>query len=214
MSYDDFDGAVEEPVQAELGDTESMLEEVIHMIASAPNVPLSSTPRIDRDHVVGLLQDALAILPEEIRQARWMLKERTEFVQKTQREADEIVEAARAQAERMVQRTEVVRAAEARSRQVLEAGEADARRIKNELEDFLDQRLASFEILLDRITRQVSQGRERMRPLAKVHRPAGQQHPRPGWQGDHDADARSARSTTVSRAASVPGGIRSIPPAR
>ena len=104
MSYDDFDGAVEEPVQAELGDTESMLEEVIHMIASAPNVPLSSTPRIDRDHVVGLLQDALAILPEEIRQARWMLKERTEFVQKTQREADEIVEAARAQAERMVQR--------------------------------------------------------------------------------------------------------------
>ena len=163
MSYDDFDGAVEEPVQAELGDTESMLEEVIHMIASAPNVPLSSTARIDRDHVVGLLQDALAILPEEIRQARWMLKERTEFVQKTQREADEIVEAARAQAERMVQRTEVVRAAEARSRQVLEAGEADARRIKNELEDFLDQRLASFEILLDRITRQVSQGRERMR---------------------------------------------------
>jgi cell division septum initiation protein DivIVA len=105
----------------------------------------------------------LAILPEEIRQARWMLKERTEFVQKTQREADEIVEAARAQAERMVQRTEVVRAAEARARQVLEAGEADARRIKNELEDFLDQRLASFEILLDRITRQVSQGRERMR---------------------------------------------------
>ena len=163
MSYDDFDGAVDEPVQAELGDTESMLEEVIHMIASAPNVPLSSTLRIDRDHVVGLLQDALAILPEEIRQARWMLKERTEFVQKTQREADEIVEAARAQAERMVQRTEVVRAAEARSRQVLEAGEADARRIKNELEDFLDQRLASFEILLDRITRQVSQGRERMR---------------------------------------------------
>ena len=163
MSYDDFDGAVNEPVQAELGDTESMLEEVIHMIASAPNVPLSSTPRIDRDHVVGLLQDALAILPEEIRQARWMLKERTEFVQKTQREADEIVEAARAQAERMVQRTEVVRAAEARSRQVLEAGKADARRIKNELEDFLDQRLASFEILLDRITRQVSQGRERMR---------------------------------------------------
>ena len=63
----------------------------------------------------------------------------------------------------MVQRTEVVRAAEARSRQILEAGAADARRMKSELEDFLDQRLASFEILLDRITRQVSQGRERMR---------------------------------------------------
>jgi len=163
MRNDGYDGEIQEPVPVELGDTEAMLEEVIHLIANAPNVPLSSTPRIDRDHVVGVLQDALAILPDEIRQARWMLKERTEFVQKTQREADEIVEAARAQAERMVQRTEVVRAAEARSRQILEAGAADARRMKSELEDFLDQRLASFEILLDRITRQVSQGRERMR---------------------------------------------------
>jgi hypothetical protein len=131
MSYDDS-GIIDEPVQVELGDTESILEDVIHTIASAPNVPLSSTPRIDRDHVVALLQDAQACMPEEIRQARWMLKERAEFMAKTQREADEIVEAARVQAERMVQRTEVVRAAELRARQILEAGEADSRRLKNE----------------------------------------------------------------------------------
>ena len=162
MSYDDS-GIIDEPVQVELGDTESILEDVIHTIASAPNVPLSSTPRIDRDHVVALLQDAQACMPEEIRQARWMLKERSEFMAKTQREADEIVEAARVQAERMVQRTEVVRAAELRARQILEAGEADSRRLKNETEDFLDQRLGSFEILLDRLTRTVAQGRERLR---------------------------------------------------
>ena len=162
MSYDDFDGAVDEPVQAELGDTESMLEEVIHMIASAPNVPLSSTPRIDRDHVVGLLQDALAILPEEIRQARWMLKERTEFVQKTQREADEIIEAARTQAERMVQRTEVVRASEARARQIIDEAESTARRLKSETEDFLDRRLASVEILIDRLMKTIKHGRDRL----------------------------------------------------
>ena len=162
MSYDDS-GIIDEPVQVELGDTESILEDVIHTIASAPNVPLSSTPRIDRDHVVALLQDAQACMPEEIRQARWMLKERAEFMAKTQREADEIVEAARVQAERMVQRTEVVRAAELRARQILEAGEADSRRLKNETEDLLDQRLGSFEILLDRLTRTVAQGRERLR---------------------------------------------------
>ena len=162
MSYDDS-GIIDEPVQVELGDTESILEDVIHTIASAPNVPLSSTPRIDRDHGVALLQDAQACMPEEIRQARWMLKERAEFMAKTQREADEIVEAARVQAERMVQRTEVVRAAELRARQILEAGEADSRRLKNETEDFLDQRLGSFEILLDRLTRTVAQGRERLR---------------------------------------------------
>ena len=57
-----------------------------------------------------------------------MFKERQEFVAKTRREADELLEAARVQAERMVQRTEVVRAAEQRARQIMEAAEADARR--------------------------------------------------------------------------------------
>ena len=173
MSYDDS-GTIDEPVQVELGDTESILEDVIHTIASAPNVPLSSTPRIDRDHVVALLQDAQACMPEEIRQARWMLKEKQEFLDKTQREAEELLGAARQQAERMVQRTEVVRAAEQRARQVVEAADADARRLRNETEDFLDQRLGSFEILLDRLTKTVRSGRQRL--AIGMQRAEEQQH--------------------------------------
>lgn len=162
-NYDDFDSdIIDDTIPIELGDTETILNEVIDKIATAPNVPLSSTPRIDRDSIVGLLQDAAACLPDEIRQARWMLKERTDFMAKTQRDADEIVEAARVQAERLVQRTEVVRAAETRARQVLETADTDSRRLKNETEDFLDRRLGSFEILLDRLTRTVAQGRQRL----------------------------------------------------
>ena len=160
---DNDDLPTQELPEVLMGDAEEILLDLIDLISKAANVPLSSTPRIDREEVIALLEDAIACLPHEVREARFMLKEKETFLTRSQREADEIIEAARTQAERMVQRTEVVRAAEARSRQVLEAGEADARRIKNELEDFLDQRLASFEILLDRITRQVSQGRERMR---------------------------------------------------
>jgi hypothetical protein len=101
-------------------------------------------------------------MPDELRQARWMLKERQEFVNKTRREANEMLEAARVQAERMVQRTEVVRAAEARARQVVDTAETDARRLKLETEDFLDQRLASFEILLDRLVKTVAAGRHKL----------------------------------------------------
>jgi len=62
----------------------------------------------------------------------------------------------------MVQRTEVVRAAEQRARQINEAAEADARRLRHETEDFLDQRLASFEILLDKLNKTVHAGRSRL----------------------------------------------------
>lgn len=163
-SYDDVDGEYPDPDQGTgyVGDAETWLRRAIDIVANAPTMPLSSSPRIDRDEVVELLDRALASMPDELRQARWMLKERQEFVNKTRREANEMLEAARVQAERMVQRTEVVRAAETRARQVVETAESDSRRLKLETEDFLDQRLASFEILLDRLGKTVGAGRQKL----------------------------------------------------
>jgi hypothetical protein len=164
--FDDSDAYVK-TTNGYVGDAEQLLRRAIDVIATAPTMPLSSSPRIDRDEVIELLEEALHRLPEEVRQARWMIKERQDFVTKTKREADELLEAARVQAERMVQRTEVVRAAEARARQLNDAAENDARRLRHETEDFLDQRLASFEILLDKLNKTVHAGRERLAIGAK-----------------------------------------------
>jgi hypothetical protein len=162
--YDEIDDEYPDPGQQAgyVGDAETLLRRAIDIIATAPTMPLSSSPRIDRDEIIELLEESLARLPDELRQARWMLKERQEFVNKTRREANEMLEAARVQAERMVQRTEVVRAAEARARQVIDTAESDSRRLKLETEDFLDQRLASFEILLDKLGKTVAAGRHKL----------------------------------------------------
>ena len=159
--YDDSDAYVR-TTNGYVGDAETLLRRAVDIIATAPTMPLSSSPRIDRDEIIELLEECLHRLPEEMRHARWMIKERQEFVAKTRREADELLEAARVQAERMVQRTEVVRAAEQRARQMSEAADADARRLRHETEDFLDQRLARFEILLDKLNRTVQAGRSRL----------------------------------------------------
>jgi hypothetical protein len=162
--YDEIDDSypVDRVTQGTVGDAETLLRRALDLVSNAPNVPLSSSPRVDRHELIELLDEALGRLPDELRQARWMLKERQEFVNKTRREANEMLEAARVQAERMVQRTEVVRAAEARARQVVETADSDARRLKLETEDFLDQRLASFEILLDKLNRTVATGRQKL----------------------------------------------------
>ena len=162
--YEEIDDDYPEAAQQSgyVGDAETLLRRAIDIVATAPTMPLSSSPRIDRDEIIELLEEALARLPDELRQARWMLKERQEFVAKTRREADELLEAARGQAERMVQRTEVVRAAEQRARHVMETADNDSRRLRLETEDFLDQRLGSFEILLDRLSKTVAAGRQKL----------------------------------------------------
>jgi hypothetical protein len=145
-----------------INDSETLLRRAIDIIATARTIPLSSSPMINRDEILELLEEALNRLPDELKQARWLLKERKEFLTKTRREGDDILDAARAQAERMVQRTEVVRAAELKARQIVEGADNEARRMRHEVEDFCDQRLGSFEIVLDKLMRTVHAGRERL----------------------------------------------------
>jgi cell division septum initiation protein DivIVA len=149
-------------------ETEALLNRVAELIENARPMPLSASSMINKDEVLELLDDAIDRLPDELRAARWLLKEREEFLAKVRREGDDILDQARTRAERMVQRTEVVKAAEQRARQIIDAAETEARRMRHEVEDFCDQKLAGFEIVLERTTRMVQAGREKLQgnPLA------------------------------------------------
>lgn len=143
-------------------ESEQLLRRTADVIANARPMPLSASVMINRDEVLEMLEDAIDRLPEELRAARWLLKERDDFLAKTRRDADDILDAARARAERMVQRTEVVKAAELRARQTIDTAEAEARRLRLECEDYCDQRLASFENILERTLKTVAAGRTRL----------------------------------------------------
>lgn len=145
-------------------DVEVMLRQLQDTIDQARPAPLSTAVKIDRDMALDLLDQAIERLPDELRNARWLLKEREEFLARTHREADEILAAARGQAERMVQRSEVLRSAEAKARRIVEVARTDAGRIRNECDDYCDQRLAKLEAVLERSLGVIAEGRERLRP--------------------------------------------------
>jgi hypothetical protein len=143
-------------------ESEVLLRRVAEMINNARPMPLSASVMINREELLEMLEEAIDKLPDELRAARWLLKERDEFLAKTRRDADDILDAARARAERMVQRTEVVKAAELRARQTIDAADDEARRLRLECEDYCDQRLASFENILERTLKTVAAGRTRL----------------------------------------------------
>ena len=151
------DGRTEAP------DTEALLRRVVDILNGCRTLPLSSSVRLDnRDEVIELLEEASQRLPEELKQARWLLRERTEFLEKRQREGDDILEAARVRAEGMVQRTEIVRESEHAARRTVDDARDEARRLRHEAEDYCDQKLAAFEIVLERTIKTVQAGREKL----------------------------------------------------
>ena len=144
-------------------DTESLIRRVIEIVEGTRALPLSSSVKLDnKEEVLELLDEASQTLPEELRQARWLMRERDDYLARMAREGEEIVNAASARAERMVQRTEIVREANITARRVVEEARNEARRLRMEAEDYCDQKLAAFEVVLDRTIKTVSAGREKL----------------------------------------------------
>ena len=136
-----------------------------------------------------LLHQAIASLPEELRAARWLLREREEYLAGVRREGEEIVTVARSQAERMVERTEVSKSSELRAKRIIADAEAEGRRMRRETEDFCDARLASLEGILDRTRTVVATGRNRLQGTTTIDlrdEPAPLPDPEPSGLFDQD----------------------------
>ena len=150
--------------RGEIPDTEALLRRVLEIVSNTRTLPLSSSVKLDnKDEVLELLEDACQRLPEELKQARWLMKERQEYLEKMQREGDDILEAARIRAERMVQRTDIVREAAHTAKRLVDDAREEAARLRLEAEDYCDQKLAAFEIVLERTAKTVAAGREKLR---------------------------------------------------
>jgi hypothetical protein len=170
-------------------ETETLLRRLADLVAAARPMPLSASAMINREEVLELIDEAINHLPGELRDARWLLKQRDEFRLQTKRDADDVLDQARARAERMVQRTEVVKAADKRARHIVEEAESESRRLRLECEDYCDQKLASFEIVLERLQKTVAAGRTKLQgnPLTG-ETPVVAQEPDDGGLFDQDRE--------------------------
>lgn len=144
------------------GDVAAVLEELVAVVEHAKAMPLSSSAIIARDEVLDLLHEALAALPVELQRARRLLQDRDEVRSRAELEAAELLDEARAQAAHLVQRTEVVRQARNQAERIVADAHSEARRIRHEADDYVDRKLAAFEIVLDRTIRTVQAGRARL----------------------------------------------------
>ena len=147
---------------------DQLLLELRDIVEHARTMPMSASVLVNREEVLDLVDEILAAFPEELRQARWLLKERDDFLVQAHREADEILASARIQVERMVERTEIVREARRVAQRTVDDADAQARRMRLECEDYVDHKLGEFEVVLDRTLQAVHQGRQRLQVTYEV----------------------------------------------
>ena len=135
------------------------LDDVVH---NARTVPLTDQVRIDREEIYDILDQMRATIPEEIKQARWIVKERQEMLAEAKRECDRMLGEAREQAVREASQTEIVKLAERQAQDIIDDSRRQARETKLEMEDWADNILSTLEVNLEKFLTAIRRGRERL----------------------------------------------------
>ena len=135
------------------------LDDVVH---NARPVPLTDQVRVDREEIYDLLDQMRATIPEEIKQARWIVKERQEMLAEAKREAERLISEAREQAEREASQQEIVKLAERQAQELLDQARAKERETRLGAEDYADGILENLEVNLGKFLAAVQRGREQL----------------------------------------------------
>lgn len=144
-------------------EAQAKLDQITEMVESAKSMPLSASVLVNKAEMLGLLDELRAMLPEELREAQWVLKDRDEVIDQGRKEAERIIADARGEAARLVSRTEVMQAATKEADRIVAEAKENARQMRLEVEDYVDAKLANFEVVLHKTLGAVERGRDKLR---------------------------------------------------
>jgi cell division septum initiation protein DivIVA len=143
-------------------DVLELIDKLDDLIHNARAVPLTDQVRIDREAIYELLDQMRSTIPEEVKQARWIVKERQEMLAEAKREAERIVGDARDKASQEASEQEVVKRAEREAAEILEEARQREREVRLGAEDYADEVLGTLEVNLGKFLQAVQRGRERL----------------------------------------------------
>ena len=136
-----------------------LIDKLDDLVHNARPVPLTDQVRVDREEIYDLLDQMRATIPEEIKQARWIVKERQEMLAEAKREAERIIKEAREEQARLIADEEVYKQAERGAEEIIEDARDTERQIRLGAEDYADEILSTLEVNLEKFLSAVRRGR-------------------------------------------------------
>lgn len=153
------------PVEAD-----QILAHVEEVVREAKSMPLSSSAMVDRKGVLALLDQARRSLPDELRRSREVIRDREDLMAAARTEAERVIERAGRQREQLVSQTEVMQAAAREADRIVYEAKQAAARIRAEAEEYVEAKLANFEVVLQKTLQMVERGRQKMSGMLEADR--------------------------------------------
>ncbi|MEV0240136.1 cell division initiation protein [Streptomyces sp. NPDC050674] len=143
-------------------DVQKKLDEIVSAISGARSMPMSASCVVNRAELLAMLEEVRAALPDSLAQAQELIGGREEMVEQARQEAQRIIESAHAERGSLISGTEIARRSQAEADRILAEARQEAEEIRAEADEYVDSKLANFEVVLTKTLGSVGRGREKL----------------------------------------------------
>jgi vacuolar-type H+-ATPase subunit H len=143
-------------------DSIEKLNTAIAIVEEARGVPLSASCVVHRGEMLEILEGARDLLPADLSGAEDIITQRDHIIEEGRVSAESMVATAREDVARMVEQTSIVQAARDEAQRILDEARDTAEEERREVEAYIDGRLATLEVILNKTMEAVARGRERL----------------------------------------------------
>ena len=143
-------------------DSIEQLNTAIAIVEEARGVPLSASCVVHRGEMLEILEGARDVLPADLSGAEEIIRKRDQIIEEGRTSAESMIATAREDVARMVEQTSIVQAARDEAQRILDEARDVAEDERREVEAYIDGRLATLEVILNKTMEAVARGRERL----------------------------------------------------
>ncbi|MGW7300072.1 ATP synthase F0 subunit B [Streptomyces sp. NPDC054829] len=143
-------------------DVQKKLDEIVAAVSSARSMPMSASCVVNRAELLSMLEEVRQALPGSLAQAQELIGDREQMVEQARQEAERIIQGAHAERGSLISDTEVARRSQAEADRILAEARKEAEEIRAEADDYVDSKLANFEVVLTKTLGSVGRGREKL----------------------------------------------------
>ena len=141
-------------------DLQYLIDRLETLVRGARRMPMTSRLMMDEPELIDLIDQMRTVLPEEIRYAKHVLREKEQILADAQAQADDILRTAREQADLMIQREGLLAEARAQAEQMVHQAQDETDRMRQGADAYAHQVLTDLEETLDRHLASVRKGKD------------------------------------------------------
>ncbi|WP_037607620.1 DivIVA domain-containing protein [Streptacidiphilus rugosus] len=144
-------------------DVQQKLDEITQLVDGARSMPMSASIVVNKADLTGLLAELRESLPSELAQAQQTVELGDQVVEEAKREAERVVQAAHQERQQLINGTDLMMRAQAEADRVLGEARNEAEEQRREADDYVDSKLANFEVVLTKTLGAIGRGRAKLR---------------------------------------------------